>query len=396
MSLNVSDAFNQIEQELNLISQQVDQSDVFLYLTRAVNYLSTAYALPTSKKYFDTIFFNGVRQIGLPTDFGTIIEPQRPPALHSPRFMMESSRELAHWPYGRKLAIEFVGSTPYLDVADDQDSSLTLLAGCNDTTGVTLSGDGSSLLQDQVIYTEGTGSLRFTVTAVTGQTVLTFVISLFDITTALTQNWIFLDLIAPSTNTANLTNIKLRIGTDASNYYEMTATTRYRGDAIGSGYGQVGFDLSTRTTTGTPTNTNITYLQVILNTGTTGVNGVYRLDNIFTAQGVYFQVPYYSKFNILSGGVTPTDQITALTDVIMLPQQCNEAIVYKTMELICSSPNVKDQSFAQYAARELKPKEDLLNSLYPLERINVQSTWYKKTNFKRRDYGYSSSSYPNC
>lgn len=385
MSLIVDDAVNQVYQELNLIGQQIDQSDVMLYLSRAVNYFSTAYQFPTSKKSFDTLFFNGVRQYGLPSDFGTLIEPQRPPSLRSPRFMNESSRELAHWPVGRKMAVEYDGATPFLDVVDNIDSMALLLHACEDTTGITVSGDGSGLSVDNMIYSEGQGSLRFTITPVTGQTVLTFVgMSAVDITDFLTKNWCFLDLISPSTNTTAFTSVKLRIGNDATHYHEMTATTRYRGNTILNGLGTIGFDLTARTDTGTVTDTNITWMQVILNHGVAGVSGVYRLDNVFTAQGIYFQVPYYSIYNILAGGTTPTNAITAIMDVIMLPAQCEGAIIYKTLELIASSPNVANQSFANYAARELKPKEDLLFSLYPVERSLVQSQYYKRTRFNKR------------
>ena len=383
MSLEVSDAISRIQQELNQVGQQVDDSDIKMYLSDAVEYFSTTYAFPTAKRFFDTLFFARVRQIGVPEDFGTVIEPQRPPSLRSPRFMNQTSRELTHWPYGCKISVEYEGETPYLDVVYDELFAFDL-SSCDDTTGVTISGDGSNLTLDNMIYTEGTGSLRFVVTPSTGQTVLTFTgLGPIDVTEFLTKNWNFLDLIAPSTNTVDFTSIVLRIGNDASNYYEMTATTRYRGDGIGEGYGQIGIDFTASTETGSVTDTNIIWMQVVLNHGTTGVGGVYHIDNIFSAQGAYFQIPYYSLYNILAGGTTRTNVIEETTDVIMLPRDCNGAVIYKTLELIASSPNVKDESFANYAARELTPKEALLRTLYPLERSLVQSQWYKKTNFRR-------------
>lgn len=384
--LNVSDAFNQIEQELNLIGQQVDQSDILLYLSRAVAYLSTTYALPTAKRSFNTVFFNGVRQVAVPYDFGTLIEPKRPPQLRSPRFMGQTPRELNTWPYGRKLSVSYEGSNIYLDVVDNVDSGALLIASCDDTTGVTLGGDGSGLSADSIIYTEGLGSLRFTVAAATGQTTISFALSSsFDISDFLTKDWIFADLIAPDTNTVNIASIVLRIGNDASNYYEMTATTRYRGDAIQAGINQVGFDLTARTTTGTVTPTAVDYLEVIINHGLTGVNGVYRLDNIFMSQGIFFEVPYYSIYNIQTAAGVRKETIDNLTDVILLPVQCNEAVIYKAMELIAASPNVKDQNFANFCARELVPKEQLLNSLYPSERLLIQSQWYKRTDFRHHN-----------
>lgn len=388
MSLLVGTAVDQINQELNIIGQQVDSSDIFLYLMRAVNYFSTSYAFPTAKKTFNALFFNGVREIGVPSDFGTLGEPQRFPALHSPRFLNQTGRELTHWPYGRKISVQYDNSTPFLDVVDNMDSDATLFSGCETTTGITISGDGSGLALDNMIYTEGLGSMKFTVTASSGQTILTFALdATYDITDMLTKNWVFLDLISPSTNTVAFSSIKLRLGNDSTHYHEMSATTRYRGNTILTGFGQIGFDLTSRTDTGTVTDTAIDYMQVVLNHGTTGVDGTYHLDNIFTAQGVYFQIPYYSIYNILGAGTTPQNTISLTTDVIMLPVQCDEAIIYKTLELIAGSPNIADQNFANFCARELKPKEDLLMSLYPSERILVQSQWYKRQNSRRRSYG---------
>jgi hypothetical protein len=375
--INVTDAIDQIYQENNLIGQQVDQSDVLLYLSRAINYFSTTYALPTAKRTTSLLMFNGVREYALPSDFGTLIEPKRPPALTSPRFIRNTERELSHWPYGRKLAVEWDGATPFLAATNDQDSASSLIHGCDDVDGVTLSGDGSLLGLDEMIYTEGTGSIKFTVTGATGQTVLTFVIDPIDVTDALTQNWSFLDLICPSTNTVDLTDVKLRLGTDASNYYEMTATARYRGQDLEAGSGLIGFDFTAATETGAVTDTNIVWMQVIIDHGTSGVNGVYHLDNIFTSRGVYFDIPYYSQNNVLDAtGARTTTVADGYT--ILFPTGFDEALIYKTLELIAASPNIKDSSFANYAARELKPKEDALAALYPVERILVQSQWYKK------------------
>jgi hypothetical protein len=180
--------------------------------------------------------------------------------------------------------------------------------------------------------------------------------------------------------------VKLRLGNDATHYHEFSATTRFRGNMILGGFSTIGFDLASRTDTGVVTDTNIVWVQVVINHGVTGVNGVYRLDNIFLSQGIYFSIPYYSINNVLDENGVPKSSVTALTDNILVPFQSKGAIIYKALELIASSPNIKDQSAANYFARELKPKEDLLKSLYPVQRLLVQSVWYKRSNFRVRKY----------
>jgi len=298
MSLLVSTAVDEVSQELNLIGQQLDSSDIFLYLTRAINYFSSTYSFPTAKKSQDILFFPGVREYQLNSDVGTIIEPQRSPFFHSPRFQHETSRELSHWPYGNLTALEYDGATPYL-VANVDSGNLFLVESCDSTDDlVSVTGDASTATLDELIYTQGTGSLRFTVTASGGTTTITFGVDAFDITDLLTKNYAFLDLGCPATNTANITSVALRMGNDSSNYYTMSATTRYRGQAIGPGFGLIGFDLTSATEVGSVTDTAIDYVAVIITTPLSGVNGVYHLDNIFLSQGTFFQLPYYSSKNI--------------------------------------------------------------------------------------------------
>lgn len=383
MALSVSTAFTQIQQELNLIGQQIDQPDVLLYLTRAVAYFSTTYVFPTAIRNVDKLLFTGVRKYGLPSDFGTLIEPQRYPAIRSPHFAHTTGRQLNHWPYGRQTSIEYAnGTTPYLNAIEDAGLQF-LLTNCEDTTIVVMTGDGSGISVDKQIYTEGLGSLRFTVTAVGGTTTFTFTLPAFDNSDAMTKAYLFLDLIAPSTNTANLTNVIMRIGNSATAYHQVTATTRHAGDAIGTGYGQIGFDLTAKTDTGTIDDTNTTFLQIVLTHGVTGVNGVYHLDNIFISQGILYQIPYYTINNVVSAAGVGQSTVLAIGDSINLPVQTEEAIIYKALELIASSPNVANAAFANYAARELKKKEDLLSSLYPSQRSLVSSTWWKRSNFRR-------------
>jgi hypothetical protein len=373
-----SSVIDQCQQELNLIGQQVDESDILMYLSDAIDYFGSTYSLPTAKRESDITIFPNVRQYPLPSDFGRIIEPKRPPSLHSPRFLHETPRELNDWPFGRKMAVEYDRGVPFLNVEDKLDAMASLLHGCEATDGVTLSGDGSALAVDNIIYTEGLGSLRFLVTPATGSTALTFSIPSMDMTDFLAANWNFLDLISPSTNTAAIASIKLRLGSNASNYYEMTATTDMRGRTILPGIRQMGFDFGSRTQVGTPVVTAIAWMQVVIAHGMIGVSGTYRIDNIFTAQGTYFQVPYYSINNVLSAAGLYKARATLSDDTVMFPLGHEMAITYKVLELIASSPNVANQSFANYAARELKSKEDAIRSMFPVETAMRTSTWYKK------------------
>lgn len=380
MSLLVSTAIGQMQQELNVISgQKMSDSDFLLFLDRANKYFYTNYKMPTSQREADLFAFSGVFEYALPSDFVGIIEPKRPYNLHSPKFSHTTEKEFLHWPYGRHTAIKWVRENAFLILKDTTGSSLRI-HNCDDTddNGTwTVSGDGASLAQDTQIFTGGEGSLRFTITGSGGSTTLVnSTLTAVDITDYVSQGYIFLDLQCPLGNTTALTSVRLRLGSDASNYYQITATTRHRGDTILGGWGLIGFDMSQKSTTGTPTDTAIDHVQILITHGTSGIDGTYRVDNIFAAEAVYFQLPYYSKNNVKDSSNSYIESPTSTSDTILCPSDFNEAYIYKTLE-IAAAIRLKDTGLAAYFARELDPKEKYLKSKYPRQESRVQTTWYK-------------------
>ena len=381
MSILISSAIDQCRQELNILSQRVSDSDFLLFFDRANKFFNTSMRLPTVERESNLLLFTGVKEYPLPSDYTGIIEPKRPYDLYSPDFANTTPNSFVHWPYGRQTAIKWIRETPFL-IANESSGSSQLINACDSLTDNgtwAISGDGSSLAVDSQIFTAGTGSLRFTVTASGGTTTLTCtsMSSTVDLTDYLTQGWIFLDLDAPSTNTADLTSVRLRVGSSASAYYQMTSTTRFRGDTIGPGWGQMGFDLSGKTTTGSPTVTAINYIQILLTTGTTGIDGTYRVDNIFGALPTFYLLPYYSKNNIKAASGTYKESPTATDDTILCPSSVDEGLIYKTLE-IAAAIRLKDQSMANYFRGELEAKIKLLKRQFPTQESKVSSTYYKK------------------
>jgi len=381
MSFVVGTAIGEMNQELNLVGQRMSDTDYILFLNRTIKYFYTSLKLPTCQRSFDLIAYPGVKEYPLPTDFIGIIEPGRPYDLWSPNFEHKTERDFIHWPYGQSTSIKFVQETPFL-IFNETGSSAVGVNSCDDlTAGGTwvISGDGSALALDNQIYTAGTGSLRFTVTASSGSTTLTCTsLSRVDITSYLTSGQLFLDLQLPSTNTVATSSVSIKIGTSASAYYTVSDTMRQRGDTILNGWGLIALDLTAATKVGSPDSTDIEYFQVTINHGLTGVNGTYRLDNIFLSTGVYYQVPYYSKYNVKASDGTYKERITATDDTVLSPSDIDEALTYKCLE-IAASIRLRDQAQAQYYARELLPKENYLKSKYPRQESRLQTTWYKQT-----------------
>lgn len=387
MSFLVSDVIQQMQLELNVLGQAMDDDDFILFLNKANEYVATGYKMPTTERLSDLLLFTGVNEYALPSDFAGIIEPQKPYGNWNPNFNHQSTREFMHWPYGRTTSLRFDRDSQYLVINEPSGDTIQLqdFESLTDNGAWSISGDGSNLALDTQIFTQGNASLRFTVTGSGGTTTLacTGMTYPLDITDFLTQAWIFIDLQCPSTNTSAITSIQIRIGSDASNYYQMSATTRYRGDTIVGGWGLIGFDLAAKTTTGTPDYTNIDYIQIVITNGTSGTNGTYRLDNLFLAKAMYFQLPYYSRFNIKDNDGTYKAEIETTDDTVLCPNgpEFTSVFTYKTLE-IANAMRFHDASMASYCAAQLDKRERYLKSKYISQESKPSMTWYKRTNFK--------------
>lgn len=380
MSFLVSDAIQDMNQELNLIGQRMTDSDYILFLNRANKYFYTNYKMPTSQARTSLIAYAGVEEYGLPSDYIGIMEPERPYSEWSPNFNHTTEKEFVHWPYGRTTAIKWQRETPFL-IFHETSLSKEMLNDCESLTGNgtwTISGDGSNLAVDEQVYTEGSASLKFYITPSTGSTALECTnMNPVDLSDILNNGSLFFDLFTPLTNTVDISSITFSVGPSSVDFLSNLATVRFRGDTISVDWGQVGFD-GAGFGTGVDM-TACTYLRIDIAHGTTGVAGTYRIDNIFGSKGMFYEIPYYSKYNIKGSDGSYKEKITATDDTVLCPVDFDEAFTYKTLE-IASAMRLRDAAMANYAGRELLPKENYLKSKYPRQESRTQMTWYKGAN----------------
>jgi len=389
MSFLISDAIQDCSQELNIIGQKVSQSDFILFFNRANKYFFTNYKIPTTQKEQDMLVFDNVFEYPIPTDFVGFTELERPYDMTQPKFRHSTEKEVVHTVGGNRTAFKFNRDTQFLMIDYGQPSPDTgnnlganYLNTCDSPTDNgtwTVSGDGSNLAADQQYFTQGSGSLRFLVTYSSGVTTLVnSTMNPVDISDFITAGFVFLDLFNPN-NTA-VTSVRIRIGSDALNYYESTATTRYRGDSIGQSFGQIGFDMSQKTTVGSPNNQSTTYVQVVITQPDQG--GLYRLDNIFIANPTFFKLPYYSKYNVKANDGTYKEKVTETGDTLLCPMDFDEAFTYKVCEL-AASLKLSDPAEANYFRGELDPKEAGLRSKYPSGEPRTNVSYYQPQQTRR-------------
>lgn len=378
--LTVSDAISSMQMETSTVGQRISDDDFMLVLNRANKYFMTGYKMPTTEREQDFRVFSGVYEYPMPSDFAGIIPLRRPLGAQSPDFLHGTSRGMARWPYGRKTAIKYNRGTPYFMVLDTEGASLAVHScdSLSDNGTWAVTGDGSGLVLDEQIYVEGSASLRFTVTGSGGTTTLTCTdMNQFDITDYLANGWIFLNLQCPSTNSASVTSMEIRVGSSATDYYSVTATKRHRGDDIGGGWGLIGADISGYSISGTPDDDAMDYVQIIITHPTTGVNGTYRLDDIFFGQPTYYQLPYYSSQNVLDASGSYKENISATSDAILCPVEFKEAYIYKALQLVAVE-RLQDMGLANFFTRELAPIEIALKAKYPSMEARPSVSYYSR------------------
>jgi len=382
MSFLVSDGFNDALIALNSVGQSVDETDYIYFLNEENKTLMTQNKAPTSERVHDLVLYNGIYEYALPSDWLAIIEPELPYGNTSPRTSHVTTRDFSHFPHNRITSIRFNMEDAVL-VATSEDRAKLTINGCDSLTenGTwAVSGDGSSLVLDKEIKTMGEASLRFTVTPSGGSTTLTCTgQSAVDISDYLTEGRYGIDLGCPSSNTTAIASVVLRVGTDSSNYYQMSAATRHNGEDILGGFGIISFDPTTKTTTGAPTDTNIAYLAVVITHGTTGVAGTYRLDNIFATLGVYFRLPYYSRYNVQNTSGVYQQAITDIADTLLCPPDLDGLYKYNTLASIAKL-RLQDTGLADEFMQKALPYARTLSAKYPSKEQRISTQKYRRWN----------------
>ena len=197
-----------------------------------------------------------------------------------------------------------------------EDSSVTLHD--MDSLGSWIAfGDGTNVVADSSNYVTGSACVKYDINASGGTTagIQNSAIPSFDLTNYLMEGSIF--VWAYITSTTNLTNFKLRVGSDSSNYNTMTATTTNEGTAFYTGWQLLRFDLSGLSATGSPVNTACTYIAIYMTKSGAKISEVaYRFDSIIMRKGAHYDLLYYTKYGWqTSAGVYIVDS-TDDTDLI--------------------------------------------------------------------------------
>jgi len=195
-------------------------------------------------------------------------------------------------------------------------------------------GDAENVEADTGDYIKGNGSILFDINGDGGTTagIKNDNLNSIDLTgyfdgTASIFVW------AKINSATNITNYILRFGTNSSNYYQKTITSRHDGTAFEAGWNLLRFDISSLTTVGSPDLTDINYFTIYM-TKTAGKvsESDYKFDWLVIKKGVYHYVDYYSKYGWQNNTGTYLENSTAETDILVADFDEFQIILQKCIE----------------------------------------------------------------
>lgn len=261
-----------------------------------------------------------------PRIFGTTINDIRPQGVNRnpnnfvfkrPQEQFDRTKNYGAYS-GTTSTFEYYNGTPIIRIVSPYPLQRQVIDQMNATTGWVLSGSASNLVADSAVYYQQPASLRFTLTGSSTGTLSNTLASPVSISSYQGVGVAFLAIDIPSNVTASqLTSISLKLGSDSSDYNEVTSTQGFLGAWTVGNWLLVAFDFSIATTVGTPNWNAIAYESVIITTATTMVN--FRIGGLWICQPSPAQILYQSAAIFLPVGATQTlTTITTNTDTIIL------------------------------------------------------------------------------
>lgn len=261
---------------------------------------------------------------------------------------------------------------------DTQEDSILIsdFTSLTEGTGTwTLFGDGESLAIDTSNYITNGACLSWNISAAGGTTAGAYIsgIGEYDVSDYKSDGSAFMWIYIYSAT--NLTNWILRLGSDSSNYYSMTATTQADGTAFVAGWNLIKWDFSGKTTTGTPDDDACDYVACYMTKAGAKVSETgYRFDRLELHSGWYNSILYYSKYGWQTNAAVWIENSTADTDYINCDTEELDIFVEACkFELFRDLKDYDQMNLAKAEYERLKKNYKLK---YPSERLKMEQYYY--------------------
>ncbi len=190
--------------------------------------------------------------------------------------------------------------------ADIQDETLVIseMEDTNWRTFDSTSVNDSDVKVDNDDFIHGNGAIRFqTDTSDSTDTnigIQNTLINAFDVSEFKARGSVFTDAKLVVADTG-IHKISVRLGSDSSNYYQISDSSQNDCSAFVSGWNKIRWDFQNRTTVGTPQDTAIDYAAVFWSRDTTTISLLHLndtdwgFDNLILKRGKYYLLSYYTS-----------------------------------------------------------------------------------------------------
>lgn len=250
-------------------------------------------------------------------------------------------------------------------------------------------GTASNLTANSQVVDNYQGVLSFDITTGSGY-LLNSTITATNIAVNYNNSAFFWDFYVP--DATKLTSINVRIGSDSSNYWEMTGiTTGATDNPFVNGYNQGTAYWANMTTVGTPDNTSITYARIGF--VVTGAMSGCWCANLNSNMGWLANFEYYSKYMFSTAAGVWQETVTDESNLINLDTESYNIFLYQAAFLCVQQAlgqdagydtniflNKYDQAVARY------------KKMYKSEITKPQQQYYNMTNKRYQNYiGYNNN-----
>jgi len=240
-----------------------------------------------------------------------------------------------------------------------------------DSTLFTPTDDATAVTDDSVVYKEGNGSVRISITSSSGTATITNSCTQFSDTDYKQKyyfRWVYLDAVP--------TSIELKIGNDSNNYLSSGAiTTQFSGQTLkADDWNLVAFDLNTATETGTFDETAIDYEALIFTGASTGE---YRINSSYLREWTLMDYWYASINNIATTGASSATKeyfmdnngSYEITDELVGDSEWADVLMYEA--LVTTITDVENNKIFPVLDRKRQEAWDSLLSKYPAMDPNI-------------------------
>ena len=197
-----------------------------------------------------------------------------------------------------------------------------------------------------------------------------------DLTTHLNLSTLFLWSYLPTASV--FSNIELRWGSSASNYWAVNYTAPFNGTSFVNGWNQEGSIWTNATTVGSPNVASISYLRITWTYDGTAQTGVH-LNQVQSILGQIFQILYYSKYlfrDVTTG--TFQETVTGDTNLINLDTETFpiffNLLAYYTLNQISGVDEARGENFF---LQEYTRGVDRYKSIYKSQVTKPKLNYYR-------------------